>query len=177
MELFWLKGYSNTSLEELVSRTGASRYGLYATFRDKHDLFMQALNHYSRRTVDPTIGGLDHPLASSTEIRAFFDRVFQLIRPPQGRRGCLLCNTGVELGPFDAAAAKEVRRFFRRLRRLFGLALANARRDGTLARGTNVRAYADSLVGAVAGTFLLARSGMPMKMIRRYVDTSLRSLR
>jgi Bacterial regulatory proteins, tetR family len=32
MELFWLKGYSDTSIDDFVRETGASGYGLYTAF-------------------------------------------------------------------------------------------------------------------------------------------------
>jgi hypothetical protein len=62
MVLFWRKGYLHTSLDDLVSETEVSRYGLYSTFGEKHALFNA-----------PHL--------------------------PIGRRGCLICNTAVELVP------------------------------------------------------------------------------
>jgi TetR/AcrR family transcriptional repressor of nem operon len=35
MELFSTRGYSDTSMEEIVKATGVSRYGLYGTFGNK----------------------------------------------------------------------------------------------------------------------------------------------
>ena len=32
MHLFWERGFQHTSMEDLVRRTGVSRYGLYGTF-------------------------------------------------------------------------------------------------------------------------------------------------
>ena len=31
--MFWERGYSETSMEDLVDATGVSRYGIYGTFR------------------------------------------------------------------------------------------------------------------------------------------------
>jgi len=46
MELFWRDGYAATGLDQLVRRTGASRYGLYATFGGKRDLFVASLERW-----------------------------------------------------------------------------------------------------------------------------------
>ena len=35
MHLFWERGFQHTSMEDLVRRTGVSRYGLYGTFGNK----------------------------------------------------------------------------------------------------------------------------------------------
>ncbi|HEV2750051.1 MAG TPA: TetR/AcrR family transcriptional regulator [Gemmatimonadales bacterium] len=176
MDLFWRQGYSETVLDELVRHTRASRYGLYATFGGKRDLFLGVLERYSQAIMDPMIGALEGSHASASEIRRFFARLLGVIRRRGGRRGCLMCNTAFERGPIDSAAAARVRRHFDRVRRLLARALANARRDGALADGLAVPAYADHLLGAAAGSFFLARSGLPMTLVRRFVDTALRGL-
>jgi TetR/AcrR family transcriptional regulator, transcriptional repressor for nem operon len=176
MDLFWRRGYSETVFDDLVRRTRASRYGLYATFGGKRDLFLGALERYSQAVMDPMIGPLDAPSPGATEIRGFFDRVLSLIRRNRDRRGCLMCNTAFERAAVDPAAARRVRRHFARVRRLLGRALANARRDGTLSRDRAVPRYADCLLGAATGAFLLARSGMPLTLIQRLVQTTLEGL-
>ncbi len=176
MEQFWRHGYRGTGLDDLVRRTEASRYGLYTTFGGKRDLFLSALERYSQAVMDPMIGRLEAPGASAAEIRGFFDRVLRLIRRFTDRRGCLMCNTAFDGGPGDPAAARRVQRHFDRVRRLLGRSLANARRDGALGQGVVVRSYADHLLGAAAGAFLLARARISLVLIRRFVHTALRDL-
>src|SRR6266850_1956824 len=162
MELFWRQGYAATPLDRLVRRTGASRYGLYATFGGKRDLFLASLERYSQAVMDPMLEPLEDTRASATEIRRFFERVLDLIRRPGDGRGCFICNAAFERGALDAAAA--------------GRALGNARRDGSLSRDLRVPACADHLLGTAAGAFLLARSGMAIGFIQRFVDTALQGL-
>ena len=49
VDLFSSKGYSDTSMEDIVQATGVSRYGLYGTFGNKRELFEQALEEYAER--------------------------------------------------------------------------------------------------------------------------------
>lgn len=177
MDLFWRRGYAETALDDLVRHTGASRYGLYATFGDKRDLFLAVLERYSQAVMDPMIGALEDPRASVREIRGFFDRLFGVIRRHADRRGCLMCNTAFERGPLDPLAARRVRQHFARIRRLLGRALANARRAGRLWRTRAGRAYADHLFGLATGAFFLARSGVALALIRRFVYAGLEGLR
>jgi TetR/AcrR family transcriptional regulator, transcriptional repressor for nem operon len=174
MELFWRDGYAATGLDRLVRRTGASRYGLYTTFGGKRDLYLASLERYSQAVMDPMLEPLENARASGREIRAFFDRVLGLIRRPGGRRGCLVCNAAFELGGVDPAAARRVRHHFDRVRRLLTRALTNARHDGSLSRDLAVAARADHLLGVAAGAFLLARSGMTVRFIQRFIDTALK---
>src|SRR6267143_1628415 len=176
MDLFWRHGYTATALDQLVRRTGASRYGLYTTFGGKRDLFLAALERYSQAVMDPMLGPLEDARASATEIRGFFDRVLGVMHRSTDSRGCLMCNTAFERGPLDPAAARRVRQHFARVRRLLARALVNARRDGRLSHDLAASAYADHLLGVAAGAFLLARSGMAMGFVQRFVDTALREL-
>ena len=175
MELFWRDGYAATDLDRLVRHTRASRYGLYSTFGGKRDLYFASLERYSQAVMDPMLEPLENARASAREIRAFFERVVALIRTG-GHRGCLVCNVAIERGGVDAAAARRARQHFARVRRLLTRALANARRDGSLASEVAVEAVADHLLGIAAGSFLLARSGMALGFIRRFVDTALKGL-
>ena len=177
MELFWRDGYAATRLDQLVRRTGASRYGLYATFGGKRDLFLASLERYSQAVMDPMLGPLQDARASTREIRAFFDRVLGLIRRPGAGRGCFICNAAFERGAIDPLTGRLVRRHFDRVHRLLARALANGRRDGSLPHDLAVPACADHLLGVAAGAFLLARSGMPIGFIRRFVGMALRGLK
>jgi AcrR family transcriptional regulator len=46
MPVFWKRGYSDTSLQDLERATGVNKSGLYTEFRDKEDLFVACLRHY-----------------------------------------------------------------------------------------------------------------------------------
>src|SRR5437879_13829393 len=100
MELFWRDGYARTGLDRLVRRTGASRYGLYATFGAKRDLFLSSLERYSQAVMDPMPAPLEQALASATEIRHFFARGLDVIRRLGDARRCFLCRTHCERAPF-----------------------------------------------------------------------------
>ena len=176
MELFWRQGYTATPLDQLVRHTGASRYGLYATFGGKRDLFLTSLERYSQAVMDPMLEPLADARASTAEIRRFFDRVLDVIRRAGDGRGCFICNAAFERGARDPVAAGRVRQHFDRVRRLLTRALRNARRDGRVWRDLAVPASADHLLGTAAGAFLLARSGMTIGFIRRFVETALRGL-
>src|SRR5947208_16309923 len=96
MELFWRQGYAATPLDRLVRRTGASRYGVYATFGGKGDLLLASLERYSQAVMDPMLEPLENARASATEIRRLFDRVVDLMRRSGDGRGCCSCNVAME---------------------------------------------------------------------------------
>src|SRR5438094_8881786 len=151
MELFWRDGYAATGLDRLVRRTRASRYGLYATFGGKRDLFLATLERYSQTVMDPMLAPLEQARASVPEIRAFFDRVLEVIRQSGDARGCFICNAAFERGAVYAAAARRVRRHFDRVRRMLLRAFANARRHGSRSHVVALPSCVDHMCDVAAG--------------------------
>ena len=74
-ELFWTKGYEETSMRDLEEGLGVGRQSLYSTFGDKRDLFLAALDRYSslqQERIEPLLA----PDAGLAAIRAYFARAF-----------------------------------------------------------------------------------------------------
>ena len=40
MQVFWRRGFTDTSMDDIVKETGVSRYGLYGEFGNKKGLVM-----------------------------------------------------------------------------------------------------------------------------------------
>ena len=45
-EVFWVKGYNGTSMQDLVDATGLNRSSIYNSFGNKMELFQQTLKQY-----------------------------------------------------------------------------------------------------------------------------------
>ena len=106
MQVFWVKGYEATSLEDLLAAMKIGRQSLYDTFGDKRALFMEALVQY-RELTDAYLRGC---LADAPTVKAAFQRLFmQVVDEPEAhqRRGCLLINSAVELAPHDPQTARS----------------------------------------------------------------------
>lgn len=102
MRLFWRRGYSATSVGDLVEATEVARSGLYGVFESKWGLFVESLEDYRLRVV----AGLTEPLRDG-EGRATERFLRQFIPGPDAEAvSCLLVNALVEFGDDE----EEVRR-------------------------------------------------------------------
>jgi len=176
VELFWRRGYGGTSIEDLVRGTGVSRYGLYGTFGDKRDLFLKALGRYRDQVIGPLVAELEAPGAGSAELARFFSRISAWLAGAQGRRGCLMCNTAVELGAEDEMSMRAVGAHFRRLREAIARALQTAKRRGEVPAEVEPRRDADLLLGVVQGAFVLVRGGQEPRAVQRLLCTAGRAV-
>ena len=52
LEMFWMRGFANTSLDDISAATGVSRPSLAATFGDKEALYLKAMERYRNGISD-----------------------------------------------------------------------------------------------------------------------------
>ena len=176
MGVFWRKGYYATSMEDLVEATDVQRYGLYSSFESKHGIFLAVLDHYHETVITRNLSGLEVNGAGLAEVRAFFDWLLRIVLAPGPSKGCLLCNTGIEVAPVDAEAATRVDRYIRRLTSAFQTALANSQQRGEVAITLDVAQQAQFLASVVLSTMLQARAQLPSTMVETYVRVALSTL-
>ena len=55
MHQFWATGYHDTSIRDLVARTGVNYYGLYGEFENKRGLFLASLDLYAKTVTAAVI--------------------------------------------------------------------------------------------------------------------------
>ena len=61
VELFWVKGYGNCSMDDVVAASGVARYGIYQQFGDKNALYRAALSRYHEQAVTMLNNALNTP--------------------------------------------------------------------------------------------------------------------
>ena len=95
--LFWEKGYSRTSMSDLVEASGVHKSSLYSTFGSKDELFSKILRRYLTGRMD-ALGTLIEEAGPGIEgIHAFLELIRGNILSGGGRLGCLLANSSSEL--------------------------------------------------------------------------------
>ncbi len=176
VHLFWEKGYGETSFDDIVAATNVSRYGLYGVFGNKRDLFRKALQQFFDYFVSTYQAELRKPDASLPEIRGYFEILFKLGEGVVAGRGCLLCNTAIEVAPHDKEIAADVRRIFDNITGVFRNALHNAKTQGEIHPDTQIDDWAVSLTGLIQSSALMVRVGYPRATIRQNVQATLAGL-
>ena len=176
MEMFRDRGFAGTSTQMLVDGLGVNRYSLYAEFGDKQTLFEAALDRYNDLVIEPRFGPLEGHDAGLDEVRALLEFYGSAAEGPASGRGCLLCNTAIELGPRDPSGAGFVERYFERLSRAFGSALDNAHRNGELHDSVDPQQEAEFLTASVLGMFVMLRAAAPAGVVERAAGAAISHL-
>ncbi|MFC8077916.1 TetR/AcrR family transcriptional regulator [Streptomyces sp. NPDC057307] len=159
LELFWRRGYEATSMADLVEHLGIGRASIYATFGNKHELYLKALDRYGETHDPPLLDALSKPGAALPAVRAVV-RMFATEAATDSRRekGCFITNTAAELGPHDREAARRVELSWQHIETLTHAALVRAQGQGELPADRDPRALARLLLVLMQGLRVVGKT-------------------
>ncbi|MFG2720945.1 TetR/AcrR family transcriptional regulator [Streptomyces sp. NPDC048416] len=163
LELFWRRGYEATSMADLVEHLGIGRASIYATFGNKHELYLKALDRYAEHRDPELLAELSGPGPALPAVRGVVRR-FAVESTADATRlpGCFVTNTAAELAPHDSAAARRVELSWEHIETLLHSALARAQAQGELAGDRDARGLARVLLVFLQGVRVVGKaSGEP----------------
>jgi len=148
MNLFWKNTYESTSMQMLEQEMGINKFSIYASFGNKHGLFLASLSFYKEK-----VGAIIKKFASGTsgvqDIKQFFIDSVTILDPDGSRNGCLITNTYNEFAASeDAVIQEEMNSFMTTIKELF---IEKLRMDGSKDEETVMRE---------ANFLLLAKHGL-----------------
>jgi TetR/AcrR family transcriptional repressor of nem operon len=132
MNLFWERGYADTSLHDLLDVMGITRGSFYKAFDDKLSIYLATLDLYEREAVDCAVGRLTAgaPGTGATRIEQVFAGALQ---QAEDRMGCYLCVAAVDWAARGTPAEPKIAAMLDRLEAAFRTALAARSQPGTSA--------------------------------------------
>ncbi|MGB3590200.1 MAG: TetR/AcrR family transcriptional regulator [Nonlabens sp.] len=174
MELFWLKGYNATSMQDLVDATGLNRSSLYNTFGDKMQLYAAALQHYMKQTAVQ----FEEVLKNKVSAYETIENIFKSFLPEIARdsRGCMSMNCKAEMNA-DSAIKKWLETKQEQSLAMFQQLIEQGQQDGSINTNKSSRTYAWHVFNAFQGyrmTGILEKDPHTLKGI---INTSLEILR
>lgn len=177
VQVFWHKGYGQTSIDDLVAATGVNRYGLYSAFGDKHALFVEVMHRYQRRVVDQRLSGLRRDDATVHDVLAFFEMFKLLGRQDAASWGCLICNAMTEMGAIDPDVQQAALRYGATFAKHFAAALSNSVKAGHLPADYDPELEAEHLTLLVVGMAVLFKGALGPERVDRTIDACVSGLR
>lgn len=174
LELFWQRGYEATSMADLVEHLGIGRASIYATFGNKHELYLKALDRYGENADPGLLRELSQPGAALPAVRALVRR-FAAEAGTDGRRlaGCFVTNTAAELGARDAVAARRVEASWAYLETLLHSALVRAHAQNELPADRDPRALARMLLVLMQGLRVVGKASDDPGRVRDAAEQAL----
>jgi len=97
LDVFWRKGYNGTSMRDLTDAMQINSSSLYNTLGDKHQLFVQCIQHYTRKRrmlLEERARAFDSPVKA---LESFIHDVADVVI--QDAHGCFAIKTAFEVSP------------------------------------------------------------------------------
>lgn len=174
MGLFWEQGYEATSVQDLVDHLDLNRSSLYNAFGGKHDLYLEALDHYRTKGNEALRGHLREAPTALAGIRRAFEAVAE--QAAERQCGCFVANAAVECAPRDPETQARAADTFNTMRSLFREAVEHAQDEGPIDADRDAEALGRYLTNAFYGIHLTAKTDPPPAVVSDIVDETLRGL-
>lgn len=176
MEVFWARGYEATSMQDLVDSTGINRGSLYATYGDKHALFVSALKLYDERMRRMMLEDLESRHSPREAIRQMFQAFIRPVSEKKGNRGCFLTNTALELSAHDPDAARIVAHAQEQIEAFFTRMIKLGKAKGEIAPHVKPAEAARGLLASLVGVVVLTRSRPDPELLQAIAQEAIRRL-
>lgn len=176
MNVFWSSGYHGTSLPDLLEATSLSRGSLYAAFGDKHGLFLLALDRYIEDALARLDAELDASKGAMAGVRKCLAGYVDRTSAANGKRGCLVVATAMELSAHDPEVNARIGKFFRKFEARLVATLKRAEKAGELADGVEPASAARLLVCLVEGMRVVGKTAPARATTQAMVETLLARL-
>ena len=172
LQLFWRKGYTATSIEDLVEALHLSRSSLYDTFGDKRTLFLDALKLYSKGVLSRVEHALKESPSGVDGIRTLLNELTASVGSESGAMGCFMVNSVAELAPYDTDVTEIAAAYTTTFQRL----LTDALKQDTVTRKQTAEQLAAYVFNVIQGMRILIKSGATREQMQAVSAITLNSL-
>lgn len=178
--LFNRRGYSGSSLQDLMQATGLEKGGIYRHFASKEELAAAAFDHAWTEAIDVRHRDLD-------AIENGVDKLKQLIsnfveRRPSIPGGCPLLNTAVDSDDGNTLLRDRARKALKGFQSRIGVLIETAIENGEAAKNVDPRRAANLIIATLEGALMISRLERSDDALRdaqshlhAYIETEIRS--
>ncbi|MEH6559141.1 MAG: TetR/AcrR family transcriptional regulator [Oceanicoccus sp.] len=167
MCLFWEKGLSATSLDDLAIAMNMSRPSIYNAFGNKDAIYRKSLARFCGQLDQ----GMRETLDTSTNVHvgliAFFDQAIEVYCGSNPQMGCLMICTAPSEALSNPEVGKDLKALISRLDDGLTRRLQQAKCDGELAEEVQPKFAAKLLQATLQTLAIRARTGESKASLRK----------
>jgi len=156
--LFNLRGYSGTSLQDIMEATGLSKGGLYGHFKGGKEEIALAAFDFAVDSVYGKVGVRTRPLEHALEkLKAVIEFYRDNIFSPPVEGGCPIQNTAIKADDNQPVLRTRVLQALEDWRGRIARTLRRGIEKGEISPGIDPENFATYFIGCLEGGMLLAR--------------------
>lgn len=177
-DLFWERGYSATSIQDLEAHLNISRSSIYRFFGGKRELYDKTLAAYQKQNL----GQLQRRLSSANDLRQSLLELFATAARQSHpdckakARGCYLVNATTEMANACSEALNFVAENRQKFVKIMADALARAQVQGKLDEQANPVELADYLFVCYNGLQVVVQTNIDREALVKVATRSVEGL-
>ncbi|HAT2608308.1 TPA: TetR/AcrR family transcriptional regulator [Kluyvera intermedia] len=164
MKIFWQKGYTATSMNDLYEAMGIKSPSLYAAFGSKEDLYEEVLLHYEQSVAPRIWGHMTSEPSPREAVWLWLERSADMLTQTDMPHGCM-----VTLSAVGSEGNDRLGQLVRRMRAagfsLLNTRLEQAQKQGDLPGSVDVEALTRLYVSIQQGMSIQARDGASREIL------------
>ncbi|WP_114937620.1 TetR/AcrR family transcriptional regulator [Mucilaginibacter endophyticus] len=176
MQLFWLKGYNGTSMQDLLDGLGLSRSTLYRAYIDKHSLFLKALGHYQQFSSSEIKKVINEGDTAKETVKKLLEFIAEVVVQDQQHKGCFMLNSEIELSLHDKVVHDMVVNSDQDIEDVFYHVLTKGQKRGEISKAEDARAMAKFFLNTAKGIRATAKSNPDKKVFKDIIALAIKAL-
>ncbi|GET28807.1 TetR/AcrR family transcriptional regulator [Prolixibacter sp. SD074] len=176
MNVFWVHGYEATSVRLLEKEMGINQFSIYSSFKNKKNLFINALRKYREFVIKSRFHPLLQEGAGFAELEKFLLSAATSTKGKEDKKGCLVVNTAGELGYKDPDVASELNIYYDFIRNMILKVLKNAVKKGEIPANTDIEKQASFFLGVMQGISVAGKT-MEKERLKDFIEVALKQIR
>lgn len=171
VQVFWTKGFSATSLDDLSAAMGMNRPSIYRAFGDKDTIYRKALMQFCEGMED----AFARTMLAEDDIRKaltrFYREALATYTAGEQPRGCMVMSTAVAAATCHPEIQAGLLTIVRDLDKKMAMRLQQAIDDGQLPSSFDASGRAAIAQSLLHSLSLRARAGETQRQLRRIIKT------
>jgi len=169
-QVFWLKGYSDTSLDDLSEAMDMNRPSIYRAFGDKEALYRRVLNNFSQKMES----GYALTMLDDSDIRLkltrFYCAALEVYLSGEKPKGCMVMSTAIAAATCHPAIQADLLNTIDGLDNKFTQQFEQAITAGEIPDSIDAGARASIAQSLLHSLSLRARAGEPQEQLIQFID-------
>jgi TetR/AcrR family transcriptional regulator, transcriptional repressor for nem operon len=170
VETLLSKGYSQTSVDDIVRGAGVPKGSFYYYFASKEALVSDAVEQYAKLDEpmrDALVNGDGEPL---DRLKSYFESYLNYFEAKSFTSGCLFGNLALEMTDTSPAVCAALERALNNWTQVISQVLSQAQSAKTLASGRDTHSMASFLLNAWEGALLRMRVEKSAAALRDFIN-------
>lgn len=173
LRLFSLKGFTSTSIQDILAAANTSKGGFYNHFSSKEDLFYQVLGEARRIWRERNLSGLKQAESSLEKVTLLLRNYKDLYLKDADNfpGGCVFITLSVELSDQIPHLSREIEKGFIGLKNLYKRFLDEGKASGELNKNVDTDAITEMIFNSMLGASVVFNANKSTTGLDKSVDS------